>query len=34
VEGLCADGRRFVVVYDHPHRRDGVTALIVSAWDL
>jgi hypothetical protein len=32
--GLTDDGRRFVVVYDHPHRRDLQTARIVSLWDL
>ena len=30
VDGLLADGRHFVVVYDHPNR---VTARIVSVWD-
>jgi len=34
VQGLCADGRRFEVVYDHPHRDDRKTARIVSVWDL
>ena len=34
VEGLCADGRRFEVVYDHPYRSDSETARIVSVWDL
>ena len=32
--GLTGDGRRFVVVYDHPHRHDQLTARIVSVWDL
>lgn len=30
--GLCTDGRRFMVVYDHPHRGDDRTARIVSVW--
>jgi hypothetical protein len=34
VEGLCADGRRFGVVYDHPHHDDGQTVRIVTTWDL
>jgi hypothetical protein len=34
VDGLCADGRRFEVVYDHPHRGDPRTARVVSVWDL
>ncbi|HEX3391834.1 MAG TPA: DUF4258 domain-containing protein [Solirubrobacteraceae bacterium] len=32
--GLTGDGRRFVVVYDHPHRHNPQTARIVSLWDL
>jgi Domain of unknown function (DUF4258) len=32
--GLTDDGRRFVAVYDHPHRHDQLTARIVSVWDL
>ncbi len=34
IEGLLPDGRRFIVVYDHPRRRDLETALIASVWDL
>ncbi|HEY5192802.1 MAG TPA: hypothetical protein VIJ39_02875 [Solirubrobacteraceae bacterium] len=32
--GLSADGRRFVVVYDHPHNWDLQTARIVSVWEV
>jgi hypothetical protein len=32
--GLTIDGRRFVVVYDHPHYGDPQTARIVSVWEL
>jgi hypothetical protein len=33
IDGLLADGRRFVVVYDHPHGADQATVRIVSVWD-
>jgi len=33
VEGLLADGRHFVVVYDHPHGADQASARIVTVWD-
>jgi hypothetical protein len=33
-QGLLADGRRIVVVYDHPNHGDRRTAQIVSVWDL
>jgi uncharacterized protein DUF4258 len=32
--GLCPDGRRIVVVYDHPHRGDDTTVKVVTVWDL
>lgn len=32
--GLTADGRRFVVVYDHPDHWDLQTARIVSVWEV
>jgi hypothetical protein len=32
--GLCADGRRFVVVYDHPHKGRDTTVRVITAWDL
>ena len=32
--GLCADGRRFVVVYDHPHKGDRTTVRVITMWDL
>lgn len=32
--GLCPDGRRFSVAYDHPHRDDRTTARVVTVWDL
>ncbi len=33
VDGLLTDGRRFAVVYDHPHRADHKAARIVSVWE-
>jgi len=33
IDGLLADGRRFVVVYDHPHGADHAAVRIVSVWD-
>jgi hypothetical protein len=33
IYGLLADGRRFVVAYDHPHGADYAAVRIVSAWD-
>lgn len=33
IDGLLADGRRFVVVYDHPHGADHTAVRIVSVWD-
>jgi hypothetical protein len=33
VYGLLVDGRRFEVVYDHPHGNDYCTVRIVSVWD-
>ncbi len=33
VHGLLVDGRRFEVVYDHPHGGDHTTVRIVSLWD-
>lgn len=30
--GLCTDGRRFTVVYDHPHNSDDEAVRIVSVW--
>lgn len=33
IDGLLPDGRRFAVIYDHPHRTDRSTVRIVSAWD-
>jgi hypothetical protein len=32
VSGVCANGLRFVVVYDYPARGDSGTARIVSVW--
>jgi hypothetical protein len=32
--GVCVDGRRFLVAYDHPHRDDRTTARVVTVWDL
>lgn len=34
VRGLLPDGRRFIVVYDHPANRDTKSVAIVSVWDL
>jgi hypothetical protein len=34
IRGLMADGRRFEVVYDHPHGSDHAAVRIVSVWDL
>lgn len=34
IHGLLPDGRRFVVVYDHPIGHDSSTVMIVSVWDL
>jgi hypothetical protein len=33
VDGLSADGRRFAVVYDHPHGTDRAAVRVVSVWD-
>jgi hypothetical protein len=33
IYGLLVDGRRFAVVYDHPHGDDQVAVRIVSVWD-
>ena len=33
IYGLLADGRRFEVVYDHPHGADNAAVRIVSVWD-
>ena len=33
VDGLLPDGRRCVVVYDHPYGTNNATARIVSVWD-
>jgi hypothetical protein len=33
INGLLADGRRFEVVYDHPHGNDHAAVRIVSVWD-
>jgi hypothetical protein len=33
IDGLLADGRRFVVVYDHPHGADHTAVRIISVWD-
>jgi hypothetical protein len=33
VYGLLADGRHFVIAYDHPHRADHAAVRIVSVWD-
>jgi hypothetical protein len=33
IDGLLIDGRRFAVVYDHPHSNDLETVTIVSVWD-
>jgi hypothetical protein len=33
VGGLLVDGRRFEVVYDHPHGNDHAAVRIVSVWD-
>jgi hypothetical protein len=32
INGLLGDGRRFAVVYDHPHGIDHAAARIVSVW--
>jgi hypothetical protein len=32
IDGLLADGRHFVVVYDHPHGADHAAVRIVSVW--
>jgi hypothetical protein len=32
IYGLLADGRHFVVVYDHPHEADQGAVRIVSVW--
>ena len=34
VEGVRADGRRFVVIYDSPVRGDADAVCVVSAWPL
>jgi len=34
IEGVRADGRRFVAIYDSPVRGDADTARVVSAWPL
>lgn len=34
VEGVRADGRKFVVIYDNPARGDEGAACVVSAWPL
>jgi hypothetical protein len=34
VEGVRADGRKFVVLYDNPARGDEGAARVVSAWAL
>jgi hypothetical protein len=34
IYGLLADGRHFVVVYDHPHGTDHAAVRIVSVWAL
>jgi len=33
IYGLLADGRHFVVAYDHPHGVDHAAVRIVSVWD-
>jgi hypothetical protein len=33
IYGLLADGRRFVIAYDHPHGSDHAAVRIVSVWD-
>jgi len=33
-DGLLADGRHFVVVYDHPYGADHAAVRIVSVWDV
>ncbi len=33
VYGLLVNGRRFEVVYDHPHGSDQAAVRIVSVWD-
>jgi hypothetical protein len=33
IDGLLADGRRFEIVYDHPHGADHAAVRIVSVWD-
>jgi hypothetical protein len=33
IYGLLADGRHFVVAYDHPHGADPAAVRIVSVWD-
>jgi hypothetical protein len=32
IDGPLADGRHFVVVYDHPHGADHAAVRIVSVW--
>ena len=32
IDGRLASGRRFVVVYDHPHGADHTAVRIVSVW--
>ncbi len=34
IRGLLIDGRRFEIVYDHPHGYDHTTVRIVSVWDI
>jgi hypothetical protein len=34
VQGLLADGRHFVAIYDHAHGADGGAVRIVSLWPL
>ncbi len=34
IDGLLVDGRRFKIVYDHPHGNDHAAVRIVSVWDL
>jgi hypothetical protein len=34
IDGLLGDGRRFAVVYDHPHGIDHAAVRIVSVWPL
>jgi len=33
IYGLLADGRHFVIAYDHPHGSDHAAVRIVSVWD-